>query len=946
MKFNILHRVAAFAVFTISSVIFLMTVAPTLSFWDCGEFIASAVTMGVPHPPGAPFFQLAGRFFSMLPFVEDLGLRVNLISTFSSSLTVLFTYLVIVRLLRMWYGDPKTPLAAAIVVLAAAVGALSLSFSDTFWFNASEAEVYGIGMFFISVTVWLALEWYAKAGVFASERTLLLVAYLMGLSIGVHLLSLLALFFVFFLVFFRDRDRSEMTPKHWLIFVALMGGGFFAVYPGVVKYVPTMLQSFTGIIALLVIIGGLVYIVSRPSMHPQVRMGSLGLLLVTLGFTTYALVVIRAGQQPAMNENDPSTLPALYSYLNREQYGSYPLMRGPNFENATQTINPGKDVMLPRRWNPESIDAYRKYTSDMDYFMSFQLGHIYIRYFMWNFVGRAGDLQDAPVSFIGEAPDWSESSGYPNRYYAIPLILGLLGMWFHFRKDWRTATATGALFFMTGVGLVIYFNMAEPQVRERDYFFVGSFYVFAIWIGLGVFALWEIVRGAVKNNEAVGVAIAGLALVAAPINMVSQNMQTHDRHLNYVAWDYAYNLLQSCDENAILFTGGDNDTFPVWYLQYVAGVRRDVRVVNLSLVNTDWYALQLKNERPYGALPVKFTYNDDELRGMRPVAWQEQTLTIPIDQASALLQATMKDVPYFDAAAGLPPVMQFVVRPTFNDPNGAQGLRNQDLMIIDILRNNLGERPIYFALSVAPQDKIGLEDFLVVEGLAARVTPVRLPQRGDRYYPVVNTGIVRKHLMETRSVPDSGRAYGFMFRELNNPKINLDEASTRMLTSFRYLYMGYAQVVYQDENDNKDAAKKILAKMEEVVPSTIHEMDITLKTDLSTMYFMFGDKEALGRIAPELEAHYLKLLAEDPQGRNSSRSPYSVLLNLYEGLEQYDKGVKLLENALGSMPGEPSLTRQLESWREYARGDRKPDDPALEGQAAAPTADTVAPQAQ
>lgn len=923
MNFNLWHRVSAGIVFVVSTIVFLMTVAPTISFWDCGEFITAAVTMGVPHPPGAPFFQLVGRMFSLLPFSDDLGFRVNLLSTFSSSLAVLFTYLIALRFLRQWKGEPTTTLAAVNMTVAAAIGAFILSWSDTFWFNASEAEVYGIGMFFITAVMWIATEWYFKIGVFNSERSLLLIAYLMGLSIGVHLLSLLALFYVFFLIFFRDKGRNDLSVRAFAIALVAMGAGFFVIYPGIVKYVPAMLGDSGMRYVLLVLLLALIGVVAAKQLHPQLRMVALATLLVTLGFSTYTIVPIRAGQQPALNENAPATLEGLYSYLNRDQYGSYPLLSGPNYDPVTRSINMEKKTFLPRRWSHEHVKAYSEYSSDFEYFLKFQLGHIYLRYFLWNFVGRAGDIQDAPVAFVGEVGDWSESPGYPNRYYAIPFILGLLGMIYHFRKDYRTGVSMAVLFFMMGAGLVLYFNMAEPQVRERDYFFVGSFQVFALWAGLGAYSLIELITEKLNRNEAVGVAMALLLLVAAPVNMLANNYQTHDRHYNYVAFDYAYNLLQSCEKDAILFTGGDNDTFPVWYLQYAAGFRRDVRVVNLSLLNTPWYSKQLKNERPYDALPVNISYSDQELELMRPVQWEGQSVSVPIDPEKIDL-STLKDVPAVRAALEVPRTMSFTVPPTYTDPSGAQGIRNQDILIIDILNNNINNRPIYFALSTAPQDRIGLERNLIVEGMAYRVTPYSMPDRRDRYYPAVNIGIVKKHLTQLRNEPVKDRAYGFMFRELTNPNINLDEASTKMVYSFRVLYMALGQVMMQDAGDI-EGMKAVLDKMEKTIPTTLHEFDPNLRIDLASMYLMVGDTPGYLKVAKALETYFLEELKKDPTGDNTYRNPYRVLIEYYETAGEYQKGIDIIRQAqkYSQYGGDPSLEQRVRQYEQWLREGRK-----------------------
>ncbi len=925
MNFKLWHRISAAIVFLFSTIVFITTVAPTLSFWDCGEFIVSAVTLGVPHPPGAPFFQLVGRIMSMLPTASDPGLRVNLQSTFSSSFSVLFTFLVITRLLRMWTGEPDKPLRAVIMLLSGAVGALILSFSDTFWFNASESEVYAIGMFFITIVVWIALEWYARAPRFKDERALLLCAYLMGLSIGIHLLSLLALFFVFFLIFLRDKEWKDVNNlKSIGLFAIASAVGFFLVYPGVVKYIPQFLSGGTvGNLLFVLAIAALLFAALSARLRPQYRLVGLSVLLVIVGYSSYTLVVIRANDHPALNENDPQTLSDLYKYLNREQYGDYPLVKGPNYDDRTKTIS-SEQKLFPRRWSIEHVKEYGNYSSDLSFFINYQFGHIFLRYFLWNFVGRAGDLQDAPVAFLSDPGDWSESAGYPNRYYAIPFALGLLGLWFHFKKDWKTGAATAALFLVMGLGLVIYFNMYEPQVRERDYFFVGAYYVFAIWAGLGVYALYDMLRGAMEEGKAekIGVAVAALAFVAAPLNMLRENYQTHDRSLNYVAFDYAYNLLQSCDKDAILFTGGDNDTFPVWNLQDVGGIRRDVRVVNLSLVNTAWYIFQLKNEMPYGAKKVELSMDDETIRGPDGIgpaslAWEQQTISFPFDSAAAA-GPLFKDAVPAAIRASQKPNMEFTIKPTFTDPrNGRSGIRGQDEMIIDIVSKNFANRPIYFALTTAASDRVNMDDHLIVEGLAYRLIPYKLASRTDRYYQTVNVDVTRRHLMNQVAQPDSNRSFGFLFRKLNHPKVNLDEQSTRMVMSYRVLFMGLSQVILQDRHDSAEA-HRILEKMEQTLPMAIHRMDIALKTDLSWMYYLMNAKKDFIAISDELEKYYLGVLEKDISGRSSQRNPYEVLLNIYQLKEEYRKGIDLMKRYKASFPDDQGVDAQIASWEAMA----------------------------
>ncbi len=947
MNFKLWNRIAATIVFLFSTILFLFTVAPTFSFWDCGEFTTSAITLGVPHPPGAPFFQLVGKVFSWIPFGSDLGYRVNLISTFGSSITVLFTFLIITRLLRIFVGDPKTKIQAIVILLSASIGALCLAFSDTFWFNASESEVYGIGMFVISIVIWIGLEWYTGTGFFKDERALLLVAYLMGLSIGIHLLSLLALFFIFFLIYLRGKEWRDINNlKSISIFVVASGVGFALYYPIVVKYLPQFLAGGTfEIIVTALFIAGLIIITGYLKSYPKVRLVSLSTLLVVIGYSTYILVVMRANDRPALNENDPHDLKALYSYLNREQYGDYPLLKGPNYDNKLQTINRDVQKLFPRRWSPEHTDAYKKYSSDFEYFMEFQLRDIFLRYFAWNFIGRAGDVQEAPVAFIGDAGDWSESYGYPNRYYAIPFILGFIGLIYHFRKDWKTGTATAALFLIMGLGLVVYFNMTEPQVRERDYFFVGAFYVFTIWIGLGVYAIYEYIRHRFQNPniEKIGLGFVGLLFIIAPLNMLKENYQTHDRHLNYVSFDYAYNLLQSCEQDAILFTGGDNDTFPVWYLQYVAGVRRDVRVVNLSLVNTPWYCFQLKNEQPYGAKKVQINFTNDQIErlsrtdedAIRETGWNEETKQITVPVPASVFSKFKKEHASSneasinaDSSLTKDGVMQWTEKARYpvRLPDGSTPyIRHwQDIMIEEIIKANNWQRPIYFALTTAQTDRIGLDDNLLVEGLAYILTPFKYPHSNERYYSAVNIEYTKKHLLHQITTPDSNRSNGFMFRNLNNPKVNLDEQSTRMVMSYRVLFMALAQVILQDRKDKKGAGE-VLNKMEATLPLSIHKMDITLKTHLIYMYYMADQKDKLFKLSDDVEKFFLAQLAKDISGRSAPQDPYGVLLNIYQFKGEYSKGADLLKRMKAAFPDEQGIDPQIAQWEQMAKGLIKSD---------------------
>ncbi len=615
-KYLTTKNIITLSVFLVSIIVYLLTFQRTVPYWDCGEFIATAATMGVPHPPGAPFFTLLGRIFTMLPIGDNPAIRMNFLSVLSSALTVMFLFLIITEVLTLWKKQLSSLGDEIMVYGSAIIGSLAYSFSDSFWFSAVEAEVYAASMLFFSAIVWLGLKWFAIPDKPGLEKYLIFAAYLMGLAIGIHQLSLLAFFFIAWLVYFKETERINMS--NFLLFCIAAPLVFFVIYPGIVEWFPSMLDGtidkpvkvtdsgFLKILPFLLILG-VIYGVYYTQKHKKkiLNIGFISFLLIVLGYTTYVVVFLRAHDNPPLNMGNPSTTQSFVDFMERKQYGEQPSI----FKRRT-------------RQEAEYQKNYRKYTSDFDFFWRYQLGHMYWRYFGWNFIGRAGDIQDAPVALFKDVEGWSKMKGWPNKYYAIPLLIGLIGLFYHVRRDWKTSLAFISLFLVSGVGLIVFFNVPEPQPRERDYFVVGSFFVFAFWIGIGVFQIVETLRAGLKKEYAAPIGIGILAL-AIPVNMLIQNYHTHDRSLNYAAWDSAYNMLQSCKKDAILFTAGDNDTYPLWYLQNAEGVRRDIRIVNLSLINVDWYILQQKNDEPFGAKKVPISFKDEEIKYLSDTYFSE-----------------------------------------------------------------------------------------------------------------------------------------------------------------------------------------------------------------------------------------------------------------------------------------------------------------------------------
>ncbi len=749
MTYRTINRTLAAVLFFVAEILYLRTMAPTFSFWDCGEFIATAYTLGIPHPPGSPFFLLLGRLFSMVPFFSDIGARVNLISTLASAATIMLTYLITVRLIMMYRkSDPDLwSLAEKVSAYGGAViGALALALSDSFWFNAVEAEVYALSSLFTALLLWLLLRWYEEEPKAGHERWLLLVMYIIGLSIGVHLLSLLAVFAVALAYYFK---KQQVTVLSFLLLIVAASGLFFLIYIGIIKGLPLLLHytSWRGFLLFLILLGTALWY-SHIHRHALMNTLLMSLLLIIIGYTSYGMIFVRAQTGPPINENNPSSSESFVSYLNRDQYGDMPLW--------------------PRRWSPEPVHQYfyQQYSSDLDFFVTYQMKKMYFRYFGWQFIGREHDMEGAGV-------DWSVLWG-------IPFLVGLVGAITHFRREWKMGLVVTALFVLTGAALVIYLNQTEPQPRERDYSYVGSFFAFALWIGIGVESIWQWLGTRLKlvssRNQMV---LAALTVVTGFIlingRMLWANYRVHDRSGNYVPWDWAWNLLQSCEKDAILFTNGDNDTFPLWYLQEVERIRTDVRVVNLSLANTGWYLNQLKNSSPRGAKPVAFTMSDGEIADITYVPIDSVDAELP---SSAARQQLLREGRLHGVSLPSEPLdtMKWPLKPGLTY-DGQGYLRPQDIAVYDIVMSNFSLRPIYFALTVDPESMIGLENFLRLDGLAYKVVPIKSADPMS----YVDASLLYRNLVEV-----------YRYRNLNNSQVTLEETSRRLCGNYTPLFVRLA----------------------------------------------------------------------------------------------------------------------------------------------------------
>ncbi len=868
-NYKLVNRLFAAIAFLISFILYLKTIAPTVSFWDCGEFITCSYILGIPHPPGAPFYLLIGRLFSMIPFTEDIALRVNMISAVTSALTVMLTYLIIVRLIKQWRGQPKHSEDMFILVAGGLMGALAFAFTDTFWFNAVEAEVYAISMFFTAFIVYLILVWLEKADQIGSERYLLLIAYLVGLAIGVHLLMILVLPAIFLIIYYKylDSHNENITLRNLVIFAGATILIFFAIYPGVVQWIPNLAGHYS-MWAVVAVILGLTLLTMYTLLNRQ-KVASIFLMsfmLVIVGYSTYSLIYIRSNLNPAIDENDPETIKNMVSYLNREQYGKWSTFprRFPGLPNEMQF-----NQQYPNR----SYSTY-KFSQQMDFMWNYQISKMYLRYFAWQYIGKGTTLGSD-----GYIKEHLSTKGL----FALPFLIGMIGMVHHFYRHKRHAFSILGIFILTGVAIVIYLNQEDPQPRERDYVYVGSFWAFAIWIGIGMTAILEWIKDYFKNKNIRTLlyvtAVCAVALMA-PVNLLAHNYQTHDRTGNYVAYDYSYNILQSCDPDAILFTNGDNDTFPLWFLQFVYDIRRDVRVVNLSLLNTPWYIKQLKHEEP----KVPISLSDGQIEQMEVMPWKKQTVKIPIP--SHVRQQAMNDlgetIELLDPDFKVPEELIVEVEPTLF----GQGIRVQDLMILNIVYANRWEKPVNFAVTVANDNKINMDKYMRMDGLAFTLTPYVAND--------IEPEIIHENLFET-----------FQFRGLNDSTVYYNNNIIGLLQNYRAAFLRLVRYYYTEKEFDKMLS--VLDRMEEVLPEDVIPIpDFRLSMQIGQMYDLAG--------RPDVFIQRLQRLARiDPDNAYITATLISVLSR--EG--KHGRAVELLEKWVAQHPDDSRAKERLEQERRY-----------------------------
>ena len=996
-NFKLWNVVCGWIVFAIAAATYLLTMEPTASFWDCGEFIVSAHKLDVGHPPGAPFFMLMGHFFSL--FASDtahVAMCVNALSALASALTILFLFWTITALGRKLITPRLSTLNSQLsttqgiaLLGAGAVGALAYTFSDTFWFSAVEGEVYALSSLFTAVVFWLILKWDEHADEDGSDKWLILIAYLMGLSIGVHLLNLLTIPAIVLVYYFRRHEFSWKgvcaafgvsvailavilygvipgvpTIAGWfeLLFTNALGFPFntgLAVYlvlmaaalvwairesyrvieidgkletPTIISFVLAM--AFAGVpfikeswaIGIILINVMLIVLFSKKDIIPARWLNTIAMMVtvVIIGYGSYAAIVIRSNADTPMDQNSPDNVFSLKYYLNREQYGDTPLFYGQTYNAPVKLDVKGnmcipvekkghaqyapapkvegeKDryvitgyknsyvymdefkMLFPRMHSSQAhhVDAYKSWADvkgkkvrydycgqtktdycptfgeNLKFFFRYQVNFMYWRYFMWNFAGRQNDLQShgeltkgnwiSGIPFIDNAlygdqsnlpTELRENKGH-NVYYMLPLILGLVAILWQLGKrnnqgntkeGYRSFAIVFLLFFLTGLAIVVYLNQTPYQPRERDYAYAGSFYAFCIWIGLGVMAIVDMLNNFAKNENARIAIATGTVLLTllVPAQMASQNWDDHNRANRYAARDFGANYLKSCEQDAVIFCNGDNDTFPLWYNIEVEEERNDVRACNLSYLQTDWYIDQMK--RPYynsPGLPISWEYKD-YMPGKNEIAWVENRLNAPLEvkKAFQFLHSTDPRTKR-DGEGYLPSDQLYVLSPDSQKImfKKARRFTRSEMMVMEMLSTNEWKRPIYFAVTIGNDYHLGLDPYLELTGLAYRITPERSQDGKHR----VNTEVMYDNML-----------HKFKYGNMNLPGIYIDENTMRMCRTHRMMFLELIEALYKE--GKYDKCLDVLDFAEEMLPGYNIPYDYTSAT-MASYYYQLGEME-------------------------------------------------------------------------------------------------------
>lgn len=926
-QFKQVNNIVGWLMFLIATTVYTLTMESTASLWDCGEFIASAQKLQVVHPPGAPLFLMIGRVFTLLAMgtPELVSLSMNFMSALCSGFAILFLFWIITHMARRMLWTDKSEgidTERLIVILGAGIiGALVGTFCDSIWFSAVEGEVYSMSLLCTAIVFWAILKWEEIADKPYADRWLLFIAFLVGCSIFVHWLNLLtipAMTFVYYFKRFKTSKKGILLT--FLVSILLLGFILNGVITGTISIIATIelfLVNVVGLpfnsgvlVGIVLIVGAVVSSLwfAYKKDKPAVFNAILGLMFILIGYMSITMTVIRSKANPNIDMNSPEDIVALDTYLKREQYGSRPFLTGYYYTSSVVGIEEigdkyqkgkdgydkvgkkiqykydGKKIFFPRLYDKSHQARYERglglrkgekpsFGDNIRFFLDYQIGHMYVRYFMWNFVGRQNDEQGlwgsktegnwvSGIPFIDNIRLGGQSNlpphvtNNPNRntFYFIPLLLGLLGMVFQFTGNKKHAFVVLLLFLFCGVAIIVQGNSPPIEPRERDYIFAGSFYAFAIWVGLGVVALYDMLKPVLKNGKSAAIAASIIALLA-PALMGFQGWDNHDRSSRFAARDFASNYLNSCAPNAIIFTQGDNDTYPLWYAQEVENIRRDVRVVNLSLLGVDWYINQLRR-KVNDADPVPMTLTPDKIRGtnrdivyfrengriapkgehidlrkiLEFIASDESNTKVPTGGKKSVdyyptRQVKMKvDKATVLAQGGVSPSNKSRIESEIKWKVGKSNLYKNDLMVLDIINANKWKRPIYFAISVSTDSYLGLQKYFQLEGLAYRLVPVKANKKSNSpFIGEVNPDIMYDNI-----------ANKFRFGNVNDPSVHVDSDLRRMIFNFRGNFSRLAETLIE-KGDTKRAVE-ILDLSLEKMPNTAAPYNIYMYSTIQNYY--------------------------------------------------------------------------------------------------------------
>ena len=1029
------NTILGWTAFAIALITYSLTVEPTLSFWDCGEYIATSANLEVGHPPGAPLFQMLGAFFAMFAFSPDkIALMVNYLSVFSSAFTVLFMFWSLTMILNKVVGTAKeVSNNQKIMILGSAfIASLTFTFTDSFWYNAVEAEVYAMATFLIALLFWLGLRWEQELETPRGNKWLLIISLVIGLSFGVHFMALLAFPAIGFLYFFKK--YKTVTVKSFLIanvvIVAILLFIFKLLLPYTLAFfgkteifmVNSLGLPFNSgtIFAFLLIIAAFYFGLNYTKKKGHVFYNTLILatLFILIGFSTWFMLPIRANANTPINENKPSDAAEVLAYYNREQYGEQKLFYGPqfsdtyagldpvtpyldgkpnyerdyqtgkyvitnNFKNAAQNSHDDHKALLPRMWsnehnvnymtfgeplefriNPEyshedelvqivtdfrrayatgevDLKGYDKFlqtygeylivdkpsfATNMKFMVQYQFGYMYMRYLLWNFVGRQNDEQGryedlkgnwiSGINIIDEffigsqknLPSDIANNKARNIYYGIPFILALIGFIFHAKRDKKSFYVLLVLFLFTGLALKIYLNERPFEPRERDYALVGSFYVFAMWIAFGIYAIFDWIKQYLAPKIAVPLVLV-VCLLASPVIMAKENWDDHDRSGKYTALAMAKAYLDSCEPNAILFTIGDNDTFPLWYMQEIEGYRTDIRIVNTSLFMTDWYIDQMKM-KTHESAPIPSSFNREQYKGSRrdyslyvertenPLLLDEMLKFIALDDERAkITMDSGNKVNYFPSKKVILPIdkntiiKNKVVSPKFYDSIVPQieftikdrALYKNRLMMLDIVNENNWKRPIYFTGgSNGEDDYIWMKDYLQLDGMCFKLVPIRTP-------------VENPNPMEMGCI-DSDKMYDIVMKwdwgNSESPNIYHDPETRKNSISYRTNLARLMQTLLNE--GKKEKAEKVIDLAMAKMPLEYFEY-YSLLEPFAEGYYKVGQREKGQKILSKLIRKQQEMLTFYSSWKASDQefSAMDIMLDI----EQYRSYLKVAKNA-------------------------------------------------